>query len=282
MEECNKCSKIGELMPKRKICRICYNEERRIQRNNKYPTSREAECSKCFKVKKLPKGKNWCSECKNEYERERKSKLTDEKRKEINEKGKEYYQKVKEKVKEVIVDKTEIKKCSICEEDKTLDKFYVAKCKGIVRAECKECSSKSRKKYYLDNKKAINKQTSDYKVQRSKIDPAFKIKRTLRCRLYHALRSQTAQKSNRTLNLIGCNVPYLMGYLEAKFTEGMTWENHGKWHIDHIKPCSKFNLLDEEEQKKCFHYTNLQPLWGIDNIIKGDKYEEVVEETTKQ
>jgi hypothetical protein len=282
MEECGKCSKIGELMPKRKICRICYNEEKRIQRNDKYPTSREAECTKCFKVKKLPKGKKWCNECKNDYERERKSKLTGEKKKEINEKGKEYYQKIKEKANEVIFDKTEIKKCSICEEDKTLDKFYVAKCKGTIRSECKECASKFRKQHYLDNKKAIIKQNSDYQVKKCKIDPAFKIKKTLRCRLYHALRSQAAQKSNRTLKLTGCNIPYLMGYLAAKFTEGMTWENQGKWHIDHIKPCSKFNLLDEEEQKKCFHYTNLQPLWGIDNIIKGNKYEEVTSIETQE
>ena len=54
----------------------------------------------------------------------------------------------------------------------------------------------------------------------------------------------------------------------------MTWENHGVWHIDHIKPCCQFNLIDEEEQKKCFHYTNLQPLWAKDNLSKGGKYYE--------
>ena len=62
------------------------------------------------------------------------------------------------------------------------------------------------------------------------------------------------------------------GFLEAKFKEGMTWENHGEWHIDHIKPCVSFNLLDENEQKKCFHYTNLQPLWASENLSKGCKY----------
>ena len=51
----------------------------------------------------------------------------------------------------------------------------------------------------------------------------------------------------------------------------MTWENHGEWHIDHIKPCSSFNLIDIEEQKQCFHYSNLQPLWKIDNLTKGSK-----------
>ena len=52
---------------------------------------------------------------------------------------------------------------------------------------------------------------------------------------------------------------------------GMTWDNYGEWHIDHIKPCSSFNMLIEEERKRCFHYTNLQPLWAIDNIKKSDK-----------
>lgn len=52
----------------------------------------------------------------------------------------------------------------------------------------------------------------------------------------------------------------------------MTRENYGEWHIDHIKPISKFDLNDENEQKKCFHYTNLQPLWASENIKKSDKY----------
>jgi putative phage-type endonuclease len=60
-------------------------------------------------------------------------------------------------------------------------------------------------------------------------------------------------------------------FLETKFKEGMTWENHGEWHIDHIKPCASFNLLDDYEQKKCFHYKNLQPLWATENLRKGDK-----------
>ena len=64
--------------------------------------------------------------------------------------------------------------------------------------------------------------------------------------------------------------------MESKFTEGMSWENQGKngWHIDHKKPCSKFDLSKPEEQKKCFHFTNLQPLWWEDNLKKSDKYEE--------
>ena len=51
----------------------------------------------------------------------------------------------------------------------------------------------------------------------------------------------------------------------------MSWSNRGEWHIDHIIPCSSFNLLDEKEQEKCFHYTNLQPLWAAENLSKSNK-----------
>jgi hypothetical protein len=73
------------------------------------------------------------------------------------------------------------------------------------------------------------------------------------------------------MELIGCDVPFLLKYLESKFSNGMTWNNYGKWHVDHIKPCNSFDLQDIIQQKKCFHYTNLQPLWAYDNLSKGDK-----------
>ena len=72
--------------------------------------------------------------------------------------------------------------------------------------------------------------------------------------------------------LIGCEVDYLMYYIQSKFTKGMNWNNYGKWHIDHIKPCCSFDLSKASEQRKCFHYTNLQPLWAKDNLSKGKFY----------
>jgi hypothetical protein len=81
-------------------------------------------------------------------------------------------------------------------------------------------------------------------------------------------------KSQHSIELIGCSSKELESYLENQFTEGMTWENYGYygWHIDHIKPCSSFDLTDPEQQKLCFHYSNLQPLWAKDNIKKSNKY----------
>jgi hypothetical protein len=82
------------------------------------------------------------------------------------------------------------------------------------------------------------------------------------------------RKVGKTIELAGCSLEDLMKHLESKFTEGMTWENYGRWHIDHIRPCASFSLEDPEEQKKCFHWTNLQPLWAIDNLRKSDKWQD--------
>jgi len=275
--ECSKCKEEKELMPKRKVCRSCFNKEKVIQRQNRIPNERKEECRKCFQIKTIPKGKTWCKECKNDYEKLRKSKFTETKKEEEKQKSQEYYKKIKENVAEIVIDNTETKICSVCNDNKTLDEYFVAKCKGTIRAACKECLSKDRKEYYQANKKQINKQTSDYKVARCKVDPEFKILKTLRTRLWHALKNQKADKKYRTKQLTGCELPFLKGFLEAKFTEGMSWENHGEWHLDHIKPCCSFDLKNEEEQKKCFHYTNLQPLWAVENLSKGGKYEASIE-----
>lgn len=75
-----------------------------------------------------------------------------------------------------------------------------------------------------------------------------------------------------TLELLGCSVITLLKHLESQFRPGMSWENYGPvWHVDHITPCAIFNLNDPEQQKVCFHYTNLQPLFAKENLIKGDR-----------
>jgi hypothetical protein len=74
------------------------------------------------------------------------------------------------------------------------------------------------------------------------------------------------------MELLGCTIDFFKNHLESKFVEGMSWQNYGKgWHIDHIIPCVSFDLSKPEEQRKCFHFSNLQPLWAVDNIRKGTK-----------
>ncbi len=109
-----------------------------------------------------------------------------------------------------------------------------------------------------------------YIKDRKATDLNFKLRSNLRIRLNEALKGKT--KADRTMKLVGCYIEELKQHLESQFTLGMNWKNYGYgWHIDHIKPCALFNLALEEEQKKCFHYSNLQPMWAIDNIKKSSK-----------
>ena len=122
-------------------------------------------------------------------------------------------------------------------------------------------------------KKKFNLYMKNYMNNKLKTDPDFKLKMQLRHRIYLALKVKGISKSKRTMKLLGCTVEELWKHLESKFQPGMTKENYGKWHVDHIKPCASFDLTDPKQQFICFHYTNLQPLWAKDNIRKGAKYE---------
>ena len=119
------------------------------------------------------------------------------------------------------------------------------------------------------NKKNRTVYKSKYEKQRKLHDISYKILCNLRSRLNLAIKGY--HKS--TLKLLGCSIKVLRKHLQSKFQPGMSFSNYGKWHVDHIKPCASFDLSKPEEQLLCFHYTNLQPLWAIDNLRKGDKYE---------
>jgi hypothetical protein len=80
---------------------------------------------------------------------------------------------------------------------------------------------------------------------------------------------QTGSGMETAKRLVGCSLEALRRHLESQFRKGMSWENYGDWHIDHILPCASFNLTDPAEQRRCFHYTNLQPLWAKENLSKG-------------
>jgi hypothetical protein len=123
-----------------------------------------------------------------------------------------------------------------------------------------------------NNRNKINICRKYYDVNRRKKDINFKLICYLRSRLSNVLRKN--KKSKSTMKLIGCSVEQLKQHLEQKFTKGMSFSNYGKWHIDHIKSCARFDLSKPEEQKRCFHYTNLQPLWAVDNLRKN-KYQEM-------
>jgi hypothetical protein len=124
-----------------------------------------------------------------------------------------------------------------------------------------------RKTYYENNKEKQFK----YVRERSKTDPIFKLGNNMRRRINIFFTLNNITKKNKTFDIIGCSPEFLKGYLEQKFTEGMSWENHGLygWHIDHMIPLS--SAKTEEEVYRLCYYTNLQPLWSKDNLSKGCK-----------
>jgi excisionase family DNA binding protein len=105
-------------------------------------------------------------------------------------------------------------------------------------------------------------------------------KRCVTARIVSGIRSRmrlmlySKVKAKTTMKLIGCSPEELRAHIEKQFLPGMTWDNYGRdgWSIDHIIPCAQFDLSIPDSQKVCFHYTNLQPLWHIDNIKKGKKH----------
>ena len=134
-----------------------------------------------------------------------------------------------------------------------------------------ENNAKRSREYYRKNRQDRIDWAKNYAKNRKKTDQEFKLKGTLRSRISTAIKKNP--KAARTMTLIGCSISDLRKHLEMQFKPGMTWDNHSVhgWHIDHILPCKHFDLTDPEQQKVCFHYTNLQPMWAKDNLSKGDK-----------
>lgn len=170
------------------------------------------------------------------------------------------------------------KTCSNCRLEKTISSFSKNSNRKDGRSQyCYECKVDLDIKYrprYKDFR-------TNYTRCRRKNDVNFRLSANLRGRINSALKHNNNRKSSNTTKLIGCSVRFLKKYLKSKFYPQklpngirlMTWDNYGKygWHVDHVIPCDKFDLSKPEEQRKCFHYTNLQPLWARDNIIKSNK-----------
>lgn len=154
-----------------------------------------------------------------------------------------------------------------------------ARAKALKWAE--DNRNRSRQKaheYYWANREEIlaasrvqKQKNAEYARRRCRTDPTYRLLKNLRCRLHCALKRKGLPKTNRTFDLVGCSIAVLREHLERQFREGMTWENYGRWHVDHRRPCASFNLADPEQLRACFHFSNLQPLWAQENHIKSSK-----------
>lgn len=178
-----------------------------------------------------------------------------------------------------------MKQCKLCQEIKDITEFYVrSDRKNAVQHFCKSCSKIEKRAWQRLNKEKVNnhnikwqKENKEHYSSYCKIkhkerysnDVNYKIKHNLRTRLNSAIKN--GQKTGSAVSDLGCSIEELKQHLESMFEPDMSWNNYGEWHIDHIKPLSKFDLTDCQEVKQACHYSNLQPLWAKDNLIKGDK-----------
>lgn len=178
-----------------------------------------------------------------------------------------------------------MKTCSKCHIDKPEEEFNKdKKSKDGLGWWCRSCQATSNKKRYdadrvrlveisrkynINNKSRVKKYKRKYNRIRHQTDIHYRLANNLRSRLYQALKNN--QKSGSAVKDLGCNIVFFKWHLESQFESGMTWDNYGQWHIDHIQSISSFDLTDRKQLLKVCHYTNLQPLWQVDNLRKGAK-----------
>lgn len=170
------------------------------------------------------------------------------------------------------------KQCTKCERRRLIKFFniHIRYADGYMNW-CKACVYDNKERWRKDNieheraKQKIYRQSPAGKAWRSnyrKKDLRSKLADITRARIYCFIKSKGIRKKKPTAQLIGCSWLELRKHLEAQFKPGMSWENYGQWHIDHIIPMSK---LKDNLEKSC-HYKNLQPLWAQENLIKSNKY----------
>lgn len=177
------------------------------------------------------------------------------------------------------------KTCPMCAKVLPLSLFGKNAAKSDrVQSYCKSCRLSYDKSYRSANSRRVSEvkkrytskestkiKRNQYRRRKRKTSIEFRLKETLRSRLNSAIR--TKQKTGSAVHDLGCSIESLISHIESQFKPGMTWDNWGKkgWHIDHIKPLSKFNLENSNDLKKASHFSNLQPLWSIENQSKGGR-----------
>jgi hypothetical protein len=206
--------------------------------------------------------------------------LSDDKKAEYNLQAKEERGKILEK------------ECRQCNQLKNISEYYTK------RATCKECVKILRRDYQAKNREKINAYSKKYRrenenarnhsieyakkwnknnrerinkrdKERKETEPAYKLKKLLRDHVSKAVKKEW--KSKRTLELLGCDIKTFKKWMESQFDENMIWSNHGDyWHIDHIIPIDAWDLTKAEDIKKCFHWSNMQPLEKGENMRKNN------------
>ena len=199
-----------------------------------------------------------------------------------------------------VVDEVECKRCTRCHKLKPLIEGFSKKLEKRD-SRCRQCHREhrtankehfteiKRRCYYRDIEKTRRLARECDKKRRPQAaakmvlwrvtDPSARIARSLRASLRFHMKRVGGSKATHTMDLIGCSAQQFQAHIESLWKPGMSWANYGRyvdggpmtWHIDHKRPCASFDLTDPEQQRLCFHWSNLQPLWAVENMSKGDK-----------
>jgi hypothetical protein len=234
-----------------KICCKCKDEKEICEfgKNNRNKDKLQGICKSCDKLK----SKEWKEKNREKYLLSQKNTYKSNKEKRLK-KSKDYY----------IENRDDIIRRNKDYYHTNIDKYKITKKEW--REKNKEKISKKLKEYGKNNRKLI----SENEKNRRNSDPLFKTIRNVRNRINQFLKSKKHKKNSQSFDLVGCFPQFLKIHIENQFTEGMSWELMGKYiHIDHKIPLSSGK--NENEIKKLCHYSNLQPLWAKDNLIKSNK-----------
>lgn len=153
--------------------------------------------------------------------------------------------------------------------------------KDKVSEYCKRWSEKNKeyvlkksREWYRENKDKALEYRREYTKSREASDPVFRLRRRVSCLIKNSMKFSCGKGGAKTVEILGCTIEDFKSHLERQFQPGMTWENHGEWHIDHIIPAS--SATTEDELLALNHYTNLRPLWASENIAKGAKLDYLI------
>lgn len=177
------------------------------------------------------------------------------------------------------------KSCGRCRAVKPIIDF--AKCASRLnglQSICRDCQKPDGRKWYLANLDRVNdlrdkwaknnpERKSEYlrnwARKKYQTDPVSRLKSNISSRIWFATKSMNSRKSQKTIDYLGCTIEELTVHIERQFKSGMSWGNRIEWHIDHIIPIASASNL--EELIPLLHFTNLRPLWALENMIKSDE-----------
>lgn len=130
----------------------------------------------------------------------------------------------------------------------------------------------AKRRNYIKQNDSINpREIRKRRYNQAMATPSNRLKKRAMARIWSAMKGQNVNAAG-SFSMVGCSVEFLRRYIEGKFEAGMSWDNYGEWHVDHIRPCASFDLRDKEQMLECFNWRNLRPMWAAENMSKGSKY----------